>query len=184
MQVSSVYRCVLDFLYAKGQMSASCVTSRECIANRWLQVLLLRLRLESRKSPGRRCLRRSRLVLPLWLTCEEPYNTRGWAAATGIVLAFSVLPLFYALSGLRQVRKLRTLSVSPSTHQNGTFSVSEMRSLTDVPSKTIVFKERDFPELVALPRPRKPKMTWKGRCYFVFALVVVGLYTVHVLPTT
>ena len=77
MQVSSIYRCVLDFLYAKGQMSASCVTSRECIANRWLQVLLLRLRLESRKSPGRRCLRRSRLVLPLWLTCEEPYRRVG-----------------------------------------------------------------------------------------------------------
>jgi len=38
--------------------------------------------------------------------------------------------------------------------------------------------------LVALPRPRKLKMTWKGRSYFAFALVVVGLYTVYGFPAT
>jgi hypothetical protein len=53
---------------------------------------------------------------------------------------------------------------------------------SDVPS--IVFKEKQFPELVALPRPRKLKMTWKGRRYFAFSLVVVGLYTVYGLPAT
>jgi hypothetical protein len=105
----------------------------------------------------------------------------GWLWV-GIVLAFSALPLFYALSALHQLRKLRKLSFQPVAHEIGTFTVSEMGSASDVPSKTIVFKEKEFPELVALPRPRKLRMSWKGRGYFAFALIVVGLYTVYGLP--
>lgn len=105
----------------------------------------------------------------------------SWAAA-GIVLAFSGLPLFYALSAFRQVRKVRTLSVSSATQTDGTLTISEMGSPSDAPSKAIVFKEKEFPELIALPRPRRLKMTWKGRFYLVFALVVVSLYTVYGLP--
>jgi hypothetical protein len=51
-----------------------------------------------------------------------------------------------------------------------------------VPSRTIAFKEKEFPELAALPRPRKLKMTWKGRFYVVFALVLLSLFTVYGLP--
>jgi hypothetical protein len=105
----------------------------------------------------------------------------GWLWV-GIVLAFSALPLFYALSALHQRRKLRKLSFQPAAHETGAFTVSEMGSSSDVPSKTIVFKEKEFPELVALPRPRKLRMTWKGRGYFTFALIVVGFYTVFGLP--
>lgn len=78
----------------------------------------------------------------------------AWAA---IVLAFSALPLFYVLSSLHQVRKLRNLSFQPANPETGAFTISEMGSSSDVPSKTIVFKGKEFPELVALPRPRKLK---------------------------
>ena len=97
---------------------------------------------------------------------------------------FSALPLFYALSALHQVRKLRNLSFQPANSKTGAFTISEMGSSSEVLSKTIVFEEKEFPELVALPRPRKLKMTWKGRSYFAFALVVVGLYTAYGLPAT
>jgi hypothetical protein len=107
----------------------------------------------------------------------------GWAWIA-ILLAFSAFPLFYALSALYQVRQLRNLSFHPANHKAAAFTISEMESSSDVPPKTIVFKEKEFPELVALPRPRKLKMTWKGRRYVTFALVVVGLYTVYVLPAT
>jgi hypothetical protein len=104
--------------------------------------------------------------------------SEGWAWVV-ILLAFSPLPLFYALSALHQARKLRNLSFQPANHKTGAFTISEMGSSSDVPS---VFKEKEFPELVALPRPRKLKMTWKGRRYGAFALVVVSLYTVYGLP--
>jgi len=51
-----------------------------------------------------------------------------------------------------------------------------------VPSRTIAFKEKGFPELAALPRPRKLKMAWKGRFYVVFAMVLLSLFTVYGLP--
>jgi hypothetical protein len=47
---------------------------------------------------------------------------------------------------------------------------------------TIAFTEKEFPELAALPRPRKLKMTWKRRFYGVFALFAVSLFTVYGLP--
>jgi hypothetical protein len=107
----------------------------------------------------------------------------GWAWVA-ILLAFSALPLFYALSALYQVHRLKNLSFQPANQKTGALTISEMESSSDVPSKTIVFKEKEYPELAALPRPRKLKMTWKGRRYFAFALVVVGLYTVYGLPAT
>ncbi|SRR6266478_1417422 len=102
----------------------------------------------------------------------------------GILLAFSALPLFYALSALHQVRKLRNLSFQPATYKTGTFTISETESLSDTASKTIRFEEKEFPELVVLPRPRKLKMTWKGRVYFLLVLIVIGLYTFYGLPAT
>jgi len=103
-----------------------------------------------------------------------------WTCA-GIWLAFSGLPICYALSAFRQLRKLRGLSFQPATDHFPGFSVSEMAS-PGVPSRTIAFKEKEFPELAALPRPRKLKMTWKGRFYVVFALVLLSLFTVYGLP--
>lgn len=104
----------------------------------------------------------------------------GWAWA-GILLAFSGLPIYYALSAFQQTRKLRSLSFQPATGQSHSFAVSAMSS-SGVPTKTIAFKEKEFPQLAVLPRPRKLKMTWKGRFYVVFALVAVSLFTVYGLP--
>jgi hypothetical protein len=118
------------------------------------------------------------LVLAAVSRVRKP--SEGWAWA-GILLAFSGLPIYYALSALQQMRKLRSLSFQPATDQSRTFTVSEMSS-SGVPTKTIAFKEKEFPELVVVPRPRKLKMTWKGRFYVLFALVVVSLFTVYGLP--
>ena len=118
------------------------------------------------------------LVLAAVARLRNP--SEGWAWA-GILLAFSGLPIYYALSAFQQMRKLRSLSFQPASDQSRTFTVSEM-SPSGVPTKTIAFKENEFPELAVLPRPRKLKMTWKGRFYAVFALVVVSLFTVYGLP--
>lgn len=100
-----------------------------------------------------------------------------WVA---VMLAFSGLPMYYAFSGFLQGRKLRNMH-QPVFDQSRAIAISEMSS-SGALSKTTVFEEREFPELVALPRPRKLKMTWKGRFYVVFALAVVGLFTVYGLP--
>lgn len=104
----------------------------------------------------------------------------GWTCA-GIRLAFSGLPISYALSAFLQLRKLRTLSIQPATDHSPAFAVSEMAS-PGVPSRAIAFKDKEFPELAALPRPRKLKMAWKGRFYVVFAMVLLSLFTVYGLP--
>jgi hypothetical protein len=121
------------------------------------------------------------LIFAVVVRVRNPSEGWAWVA---ILLAFSALPLFYALSALYQVRQLRNLSFQPASHKTGAFTTPEMESSSDVRSQTIVFMEKEYPELIALPRPRKLKMTWKGRRYFAFALVVVGLYTVYGLPAT
>jgi len=107
----------------------------------------------------------------------------GWIWV-GILLAFTGLPLFWTFSALYQVRKLRNLRFPTATYENGAFTISQVEPSTGAPSNTIVFKEKSFPELAARPRPRKLRMTWKGRGYFAFALAVVGLYTFYGLPAT
>jgi hypothetical protein len=49
-------------------------------------------------------------------------------------------------------------------------------------SKTVVFKDKEFPELAKISRPRRLRMTWKGRGYFAIALLVTTLYTLYGLP--
>jgi hypothetical protein len=117
-------------------------------------------------------------ALAVVVRIRNPSEEWGWAA---ILLAFSLLPFYYTLSALRQMRRLGRLSFQPATDKSPTFAVSEMSS-AGAPSKTILFKEREFPELAALPRPRKLKMRWKGRLCLVFTLMVVSLFTLYGLP--
>lgn len=105
----------------------------------------------------------------------------GWSASA-FVLAFSVLPIFYSLSALYQARKLKNVRVSSAAQTDRTFAIPEAGSPSDIPSKTIIFKEKEFSDLSALPRPRSLKMTWKGRVYFVVVVAAAGLYTAYFLP--
>jgi hypothetical protein len=120
------------------------------------------------------------LALVLAAVSRVRNPSEGWTWA-GILLAFSGLPIYYALSAFQQMSKLRSLSFQPATNRSRTFAVSEMSS-SGVPTKTIAFKEKEFPELAVLPRPRKLKMPWKGRFSVVFAMIVVSLFTVYGLP--
>jgi hypothetical protein len=120
------------------------------------------------------------LAFAVVVRVKNPSGGMAWA----VLLAFSGLPVYYALSAFQQMRKLRNLSFQPAIDQSRAFTISEMESSSDLPSKTIMFKEREFLELAALPRPRKLKMTWKGRFYLICALIVVSLYTVYGLPAT
>lgn len=119
------------------------------------------------------------LIWALVLRFNNP--SAGWTASA-FVLAFSVLPILYALSALYQARKLKDMRVSSAVQVDGTFAISEERSPSDAPSRTIIFREREFSDLRALPRPRSLKMTWKGRFYFIVVLAVTGLYTAYFLP--
>lgn len=116
------------------------------------------------------------VVLAIVVRIKNPGERWAWA----ILIAFSGLPVYYALSAFLQMRKLRRMSFQPIIDHSRAIAISEASSC--VPSKTTVFKEREFPELAVVPRPRKVKMTWKGRFYTAFALVVVSLFTVYGLP--
>jgi hypothetical protein len=108
------------------------------------------------------------------------YPSEQWLR--GEILGFSALPLFYALFALLQIRKLRSFSFQPAPHQVGTITIPETSSSVGDASTTITFRKKEFPELTALPRPRKLKITWRGRGYLAFASIVIALYTTYGLP--
>jgi hypothetical protein len=108
-------------------------------------------------------------------------STRDWRAWAGVLLAFSTSPIYYELSSFQQLCRIRSLSFEPAANQSRTLSVSEVSS-SGTPAKTIVFKEREFLELAALPRPRKLKLTWKGRFYLLATLVMLILFTLYGAP--
>lgn len=107
--------------------------------------------------------------------------TEKWGAGA-LLFAFCGLPMFYALQALHQLRKLRKLSFQPNVVAGRTVTVSETSLSEDGLSKTMAFKEKQFPELTRIPRPRKLRMTWKGRGYFAIAVVAISLYTLYGLP--
>ena len=116
-------------------------------------------------------------IFAVLMRVKNPGAGSMWIA---VLLAFSGLPLYYALSALRQIRTLKNLSFHPANQETRDVAISE--SSLDSISKTTTFKDRQFPELVLLPRPRSLKLSWRGRGYFVFALLVLGVYTLYVLP--
>lgn len=117
------------------------------------------------------------VALALVVRAKNPENGLPW----GIVLAFAGLPIFWLLSAFVSLRKLRGMSFQTVIDPSHILAISEMSS-SGLVSKTMVSKEKAFPELVSLPRPRKLKMTLRGRCDFFFALAVVSLFTVYGLP--
>jgi hypothetical protein len=104
-----------------------------------------------------------------------------WGAAP-ILLAVSGLPLFWAVSAGFQLRKLNQLSLQQASQRTSGNAISNATPSLTNDSKAMTFKDKKFPELAVIPRPRSVKTTWKGRGYWTFALVVVGLYTVYGLP--
>jgi hypothetical protein len=84
-----------------------------------------------------------------------------WAA---VLLAFAALPIYRGVSAFQQARKLGRLSFEPVAD-----------------AKTTAFREKQLSELAALPRPRKLRMTWKGRIYVVLMLALVILFTIYAL---
>jgi hypothetical protein len=117
-------------------------------------------------------------IFAVWVRFRNPSVGSMWIPP---LLVFSVLPMYYALSGFLQERKMRNVPVQPALGKSRATATPEMAS-SDALSETTTFEEREFPELAALPRPRKLKLTWKGRFFLVFALAVVGLFTVYGLP--
>jgi len=121
------------------------------------------------------------LIVAVVVGIENP--SERWAAGA-ILLAFSGLPLFYVASARLQLRKLNRLSVQPPPQQTIRVALSDATPSPANDSKAMTFREKEFPELAMIPRPRKLKTTWKGRGYWVFALAVVGLYTIYGVPAT
>lgn len=104
-----------------------------------------------------------------------------WGAAP-ILFAVSGLPLFYAASAGFQLRKSNQLSLQPASQQTNRGGISNVTPSLASDSGALTFREKKFPELAGIARPRKLKTTWKGRSYWTFALAVVGLYTLYGLP--
>jgi hypothetical protein len=119
------------------------------------------------------------LILAVVIGAKNPGEK--WAAVP-ILLAFSALPSFYVVSARLQLRKLNRLSLQPTSQYANSVLISNTTPSPASDPKAMRFREKDFPELAVIPRPRKLKTTWKGRGYWAFAVVGVGLYTVYGLP--
>lgn len=119
------------------------------------------------------------LGVALAVTVQIKNPGEGWA--WGILLAFAALPIYWLVSALVSLSKLRRLSFQPVFDASRAIAVSEIDS-SGVASKTTLFVEKEVPELLSLPRPRKLRMTWKGHCYFAFTLAVVSSFTLYALP--
>ncbi len=119
------------------------------------------------------------VILAVVVTVEKP-SEKGFAGA--MLLAVSGLPLFYVISARYQLRKLKQLSLQPASRRIRVSAISQTTTLPGNDSKAISFQEKSFPELAVIPRPRKLKTTWKGRGYWVFALLGIALYTIYALP--
>lgn len=100
-----------------------------------------------------------------------------------IALVISVLPAYYSLSALFQRHKLRNLSMQPIAGRQVTFTISEGSSSKKAAQK-FEFKEKEFPDLLLLARPRKLRMNWKGWLYILVAVSAVCLCTIYLLPGT
>jgi hypothetical protein len=121
------------------------------------------------------------LILAAVVSVKNP--SEKWAAGA-ILLAFSGLPLFHIVSARLQLRKLNQLSLQPRSQQRSSVAVSSTKPSPAGDSKTITFKDWEFPELAVIRRPRNLKTTWKGRGYWVFALLAVALDTIYGVPAT
>lgn len=117
------------------------------------------------------------VIFAIVVRIKNPGESWAWA----ILIAFSGLPLYYALSAVLQMRKLRSMPFQPVVDQSRAIAISEM-SASGAPSNSTVFEDREFPELARVPCPRKLKMTWKGRFYTALAFLVVCLFTAYGLP--
>jgi hypothetical protein len=121
------------------------------------------------------------VILAVVVFSRNPNEPWG---AVAIVFAFCGLPLFYAIQAWLQLRRLRNLSFLPEVLSGGALTVSQTGLAGDSPSTTTVFKQKEFPELTRIPRPRKLRMTWKGRGYLAIAVLAVSLYTLYGLPAS
>jgi hypothetical protein len=106
-----------------------------------------------------------------------------WAAVP-ILFAFSALPSFYVVSARLQLRKLNRLSLQSASQDTNSVAISNATPSRRNDSKPMTFREKEFPALATIPRPRKLEMSWKGRGYWAFALVAVALYTRYGVPAT
>jgi hypothetical protein len=131
--------------------------------------------------------RQGLLVVALGVILAAVVSVRNpseqWAAGA-ILLAASGLPLFYVLSARYPLRKLSQSSLQPASDQASGVAIFVTRPLPGNDSKTITFQDKEFAELAMIPRPRKLKTPWKGRGYWVFALLAVALYTMYAVPAT
>ena len=96
-------------------------------------------------------------------------NPGEWVSPMMLILAFSGLPVFWAVRGWRQLHRL-----SPTTPVEGVNRVS------DASGRATFSDKKTYPELLQLARPRKPKIGWRGRFYF--AIVIGSLWTFWGLP--
>lgn len=112
----------------------------------------------------------------------------GDRVLAGLVAAFVCgIPLAFLAFATYQIRKLKGLMFQPVDHEAAVFSTSQSAPLPKTvrtrPNTGISVKD-GYRELVALARPRKLKMTWRGRLYSVSGAVIVILYSYFRFPAT
>lgn len=121
------------------------------------------------------------LVFLLVLT-KHPERLRdpGFGDVVLVFVGLGGLPLYFALSGLHQLRKLSRLPVHPADERTDTFRIKRFGPLHKGASTRMSFED-GFPDLAAIPRPRQVKMTWEGWVLSLLVAAGVCSYTLLVL---
>jgi uncharacterized protein (DUF983 family) len=104
--------------------------------------------------------------------------TNLWWATVVVGAAFIILPLVEALSFTRQLSRLGPRREELSARQDGERAPKILRNLSTA-SATMGTKE--YAELLALTRPRKVRLTWKGWINSLLLAAIVVLCS-HWLP--
>ncbi len=97
-------------------------------------------------------------------------NPGEWGLSVALIVAFLGLPGLWAARAWWRLRNLGMILPPASAERAPEPSV-----------QTAILSQKGYPALAVLARPRKLRMTWRGRLYLGFAIAAVGFWT-YFLP--
>jgi hypothetical protein len=97
-------------------------------------------------------------------------NPSEWGLSVTLILAFLGLPGLWAVRAWTQLRNLGRILPAASADR-----------APEPSAQTAILSQKGYPALAVLARPRKLRMTWRGRLYIGFAIAAVGIWT-YFLP--
>lgn len=126
------------------------------------------------------------LILAVFVCLRDPGE---WVALVGILVVFCAVPLAYALSAIHQLHILKPTMLCSAGKRNGFYPDFRPASLPAASATVPLLRKtalsgKEYRDLAVLARPRKLKMTWRGRLYSGLVSGAVILYSYFRFPAT